>query len=310
MLAEEKSTPPPELVHALIEQRAKMMPDGIALQFGRQYSMTYRQMNKAANGVARQLRGCGKFVPICAQRSLNLVIALLAVMKAGASYVLLSTDAPDERNKFIVEDLGASVVITDDTTQGRFHYSPELRLENLLTKSVYFDQRNLDLQQSPSDCAYVIYTSGTTAKPKGVLISHRAAHCGLISMPAPHPSHPLRQLLCHSPNFSAAQRTILGTLARGGTLCLASKESVTLDLHNTIETMAITTLEVTPSMLKLIDPSTIPHSIQTITLGGELVSTALLDHWADRVELVSAYGLSECTQVSLAHSIRPKRVNR
>lgn len=287
-----------------------MMADAIALQFERQHSMTYRQMNEAANGVARQLHGCGKFVPIAAQRSLNLVIALLAVMKAGASYILLSPDAPDDRNLFIVQDLGASVVVTDETTQGRFLRIPELRLEDLLTKSERLDRTNLDLQQSPSDYAYVVYTSGTTAKPKGVLIPHRAAHCGLTALPVLDPSQPLRQLLCHSPNFSAAQRTILGTLVRGGTLCLASKESITLDLHATIASMAVTTLEVTPSMLKLIDSSAIPDCIRTITLGGELVSAALLDQWAGRVELVSAYGLSECTQVGLKCSTQIKSVNR
>ena len=306
----QKATYSSGLVHALIEQKAKAIPDALALQFERQKSMTYQQMNAAANGVARQLRDCGNFVPIVAQRSLNLVIALLAVMKAGASYVLLSPDAPDDRNKFIIQDLGASVVITDETTQGRFHQVTELHLGDLLAKSERLERDNLNIQQSPGDYAYVVYTSGTTANPKGVLISHYAAYCGLTAMPAPHPFQPLRQLLCHSPNFSAAQRTILGTLARGGTLCLATKESITLDLHDTIASMAITTLEVTPSMLKLIDPSTIPECIRTITLGGELVSTALLDQWANRVELISAYGLSECTQVRFERSIRTKRVNR
>ena len=289
---------PAVLIHFLFEQRAEATPDAIAVQFEHQNCMTYQQLNETANAVARQLVcGRGTFVPIVVQRSLNLVIALLAVMKAGAAYVLLSPDAPNERNKFILEDLRASFVIVDETTHGRFLPCNEISIEDSLAQSQHNDTSNLNIHQVPSDHAYVIYTSGTTGRPKGVLLSHRAACCGLSALPALEPSQPLRQLLCHSPNFSAAQRTILGTLTRGGTLCLASKESLTLRLHDTITQMAVSTLEITPSMLKLIDPDTVPKTIKKITLGGEIVNPLLVDLWARRVELFSAYGLSECTQV-------------
>ena len=299
--AKEHSPSQEGLVHSLIEQTAKTNPDAIALQFERHTSMTYRQLNDTANAVARQLVcGRGTFVPIVAQRSVNLVIALLAVMKTGAAYVLLSPDAPDERNRFIVDDLRASFIITDETTEGRFPQTTEVRIEDLVAKSQRMTashRSNLNIYQATSDYAYVVYTSGTTGNPKGVLLSHHAACCGLAALPAPEASQPLRLLLCHSPNFSAAQRTILGTLTRGGTLCLAGKENLTLGLHETIIEMAVSTLEITPSMLKLIDPSTIPESVRKITLGGECVNPSLVDEWAGRVELVSAYGLSECTQV-------------
>lgn len=291
------------LVHSMIEHVAKINPDATALQFERHTSMTYRQLNETANAVARQLVcGRGSYVPIAAQRSLNLVVALLAVMKTGAAYVLLSPDAPNERNSFIIDDLSASFVITDETTEGRFPHTTEIHIEDLVAESqrmATIHRTNLSIYQSASDYAYVVYTSGTTGNPKGVLLSHRAACYGLSALPLPEASQPLRLLLCHSPNFSAAQRTILGTLTRGGTLCLASKENLTLNLHETITEMAVSTLEITPSMLKLIDPSMIPETVRRITLGGECVNPALVDMWAGRVELLSAYGLSECTQVSL-----------
>lgn len=303
---------PEGLVHSLIEQTAKINPNATALRFERHTSVTYRQLNEAANAVARQLVcGRGTYVPIAAQRSVNMVIALLAVMKAGAAYVLLSPDAPYERNRFIVDDLRSSFIITDETTEGRFPGTTEIRIENLVaeTQRMTSSHRgNLNIYQAPSDHAYVVYTSGTTGNPKGVLLSHHAACCGLSALPSPEGSQPLRLLLCHSPNFSAAQRTILGTLSSGGTLCLASKENLTLNLHETITEMSVSTLEITPSMLKLIDPSEIPETVRKITLGGECVNPALVDEWAGRVELVSAYGLSECTQVGL--NVRSASANR
>lgn len=297
--AAEKILPSPAaLVHSLFERNADALPDHIAVQFEHQRRITYQQLNETANAVARQLVcGRGTFVPIVVQRSLNLVVALLAIMKAGAAYVLLSPDAPNDRNKFIVEDLHAPFVIVDESTKGRLPGSNEILIEDLLAQSKHNDTGNLNIYQASSDRAYVIYTSGTTGRPKGVLLSHHAACCGLSAQPTPEPSQPLRQLLCHSPNFSAAQRTILGTLTQGGTLCLASKESITLRLYDTIIDMAVSTLEITPSMLKLIDPGTVPETVKKISLGGEIVDPSLVALWAGRVELLSAYGLSECTQV-------------
>ncbi|KAI9654957.1 MAG: NRPS [Bathelium mastoideum] len=302
------------LVQTLLEGRARLCPDSIALQFDLHTTMTYRELNEKSNAVARQLVcGRGAFVPIAIQRSPELVVALLAVMKAGAAYVLLSPDAPDDRNNYIIQDLGASFVITDDSTFGRFQGIKQIPIRDLLDRADGTDPwhlSNLNVFMDPSEYAYVVYTSGTTGNPKGVLLSHGAAYRGLSALPRPESAQSLRQLLCHSPNFSAAQRTILGTLVRGGTLCLASKEDLTMQLHQTIIEMRVSSLEITPSMLKLIDPASVPESIKKITLGGEMVSPALVDLWGDRVELTSAYGLSECTQLNMRHRLHPGHSHR
>lgn len=289
------------LVHSLFESQAKKTPDSIAVQFEDQDRLTYQQLNETANAVARQLPWArGTIVPIAISRSTNLIIALLAILKAGASYVLLSTDSPLERNRFIVKDTNASLVIVDSDSRGWFEDVDEVSIEDLVNESHTMSKKHrsdLNNYQEASEVAYVIYTSGTTGRPKGVVLSHAAAYTGLSALAPLDASQSFRQLLCHSPNFSAAQRTILGTLCRGGTLCLASKENITLGLHDTIEKMGISSLEITPSMLRLIDPLTVPVSIKKITLGGEAVSPELVEAWAGRVELISAYGLSECTQV-------------
>lgn len=296
-------------VHGLIELQAKVKPDAIAIAFEVEHSMTYYELNGLANAVARQLVcGRGAIVPIAVSRSINMIVALLAVLKSGAAYTLLSTDSPKDRNQFIVDDTKAPFVIVDKAMYGTFDGTRQVQIEELVAKAEMLSKThysNLDVYQAPTDYAYVIYTSGTTGRPKGVLLSHAAAYAGLCASPALDPVQSFRQLLCHSPNFSAAQRTILGTLSRGGTLCLASKDNITLHLHDIIEQMGISTLEITPSMLKLMEPSMVPQTVKRITLGGEPVGPALVESWADKVELISAYGLSECTQLNFRHSLKP-----
>lgn len=293
-----------KIVHFLFQRRAEKAPNSVALQFEQDIQVTYQQLNELCNVVARQLVcGRGSIIPICIDRSVNMVVSLLAVLKAGAAYVLLSPDSPVERNQFIIGDTKAPFVIVDSSTQHLFDDVPRILIEDLLPNTpdqFHGYQHNLNLYQAPSDTAYVIYTSGTTGTPKGVLLSHQAAFTGLSALPVPTGSKPLKQLLCHSPIFSAAQRTILGTLSRGGTLYLASKESTTSRLLSTVTNLGIESLEITPSMLQLIKPDNLPPSVKTITLGGEPAGPAIAEAWADRVQLFSGYGLSECTQVSHA----------
>lgn len=308
------------LVHALFEDQAAKTPHAVAVQFEQESHMTYAQLNELANAVARQLVcGRGTIVPICMDRSINMIVSLLAVMKTGAAYVLVSPEYPLARKQFILQDTNAPFVLVDAINQGTVGGGSggrpgpsEVVIEKLIADAAdnpASHRLNLDYHQSPSDLAYIIYTSGTTGRPKGAMLSHLAACSGLLALPRPEKHSPLRQLLCHSPVFSAAQRTILGTLVRGGTLCLASKENVTTGLIQTIRDMKIESLEITPTMLRLLTPEQLPESIKKITLGGESVSTGLAAVWADKVELYSAYGLSECTQVFsslfLYHSSSP-----
>jgi non-ribosomal peptide synthetase component F len=290
---------PNGLVHALIERQASKTPDAVAVQFELESQITYRQLNQIANVVARQLVcGRGSIIPICIDRSITMVVALLAVMKAGAAYVLVSPESPVERNQLIMQDTKAPFMLVDSSTRNKSGATREILVEELMDAENVGDlTQNLNIFQSPDEIAYVIYTSGTTGRPKGALLSHGAASTGLVALPAVQDPQGLRQLLCHSPVFSAAQRTILGTLTRGGVLCLASKDKLTTDLVQTITDLQLESLEVTPSMLQLMEPSELPNSIKRIMLGGEVAGPAVVEAWADKVELWTAYGLSECTQV-------------
>ncbi|KAI9873979.1 MAG: hypothetical protein M1830_010338, partial [Pleopsidium flavum] len=284
------------LVHRLFERQVELTPDADALQFEADRPLTYLQLNKVANAVARQLPcGRGDRIPVCMRRSANLIVALLAILKSGAAYVTLDPEIPTERNKFIVEDVGAPWVVSDKSSSGRL--PREVLFEDWISRAGEQDNSNLEVDQKPDDIVYVIYTSGSTGKPKGVLLEHRAAYAGLVAFPfIPN----LRQLFFHNPVFSAAQRSIWSTLKQGGCLCVASKESLTLKIGETINEMRVNTIDVTPSTAALITPGTVP-CLERMTVAGELINPALLPAWIDRVELLNAYGLSENTQFNWRH---------
>lgn len=142
---------------------------------------------------------------------------------------------------------------------------------------------------------------GTTGTPKGVIISHAAASYGIQY-------HSLRQksrwLLFYNPIFSAAQRTILTTLAKGGCLCLASKEMLATRLFETVQTMKVDALGITPSALSMLSPDDAPSCLKMIITVGEPLNDNLVNSWADRVEFRASYGLSECAQLNFSRALQ------
>ena len=298
--SEPLTQPVPGLVHRLVEREAETTPDKEAINFEGQSSLTYAELNRLSNQVARQLKTKrGDNVPVCMDRSPYLIIALIAILKTGAAYVVLDPESPNDRCDFIVSDVQAPLVLTDVLSRNRFAES--LSIEHLVESASQFEGTNLYVRQDPSDIVYIIYTSGSTGKPKGVILEHQAAFTGLDAFPE---LTGLRQLLFHNPVFSAAQRSIWSTLKQGGCLCLARKENLTTRISDMINRMHVNVIDVTPSTASLIDPESVP-TLRRLTVAGELISPALLPIWMGRVELLNAYGLSEVTQINWRHRMLP-----
>ncbi|MEQ1967699.1 amino acid adenylation domain-containing protein [Xenorhabdus nematophila] len=177
-----------QCIHEWIEMFAEQTPDAIALVFGDQ-QLTYTQLNARANRLAHQLRtqgvSTGGRVAVLLPRGIDMITALLAVMKAGAAYVPVDPDFPDDRVQYMLADTEPQCIIS--------HRECASRLVGFAQLSCLLD--HIDLSQSPmtnipkqsigltaSALAYVIYTSGSTGKPKGVMVSHSAVNNFLISM--------------------------------------------------------------------------------------------------------------------------------
>ncbi|HEX8146261.1 MAG TPA: condensation domain-containing protein, partial [Pyrinomonadaceae bacterium] len=163
-------------VHQLFEEQAARTPEAVAVVFGRE-ALTYAELNGRANRLARRLREHGvrpeSRVGVCAERSADLVAALLAVLKAGGAYVPLDPSYPSERLAFMLEDAGVRVLLAQERLAGELprHDARVVCLDAGREEFAAEDETNLDNVAAPDNLAYVIYTSGSTGRPKGVCVT-------------------------------------------------------------------------------------------------------------------------------------------
>ncbi|WP_036836255.1 AMP-binding protein, partial [Photorhabdus temperata] len=174
-----KTTYPDSLcIHQLFEQQVERTPDATALIYEEQ-TLSYAELNARANRLARQLieQGVcpGDQVALLLERSTELVVAQLAVLKAGAVYVPVDPDVPDERKNWLISDCAARLLLTDTRTEIPAGLAvPLCRLPDGKNTNSEQDGINPDLPRSSTDLAYIMYTSGSTGTPKGILVPHRA----------------------------------------------------------------------------------------------------------------------------------------
>jgi len=219
----------------LFEEQVKSYPNNIALVFEEQ-SLSYQEVNQKANQLAHFLHQNYQIKPdtligICVERSLDMAIALLGVLKAGAAYVPVDPSYPEERIKYILENSKISLLLTqsfiNDKLSGFFsEFSGQLISLNRLN----FESlpcHNLALQTKPNNLAYVIYTSGSTGQPKGVMVEHKGL-CNLalaeIETFGVHPSSRVLQFASFS--FDAFIWEVLMAWGGGATLYLGNKDNL------------------------------------------------------------------------------------
>ena len=303
----------PSHIAKLFEKQVRSSPKAPAVKYELDAPVTFEELDRIASRLASGLPiNRQTFVPVCMDRSVNFIASLIAILKSGAAYVILDPEGALPRNQHIVEDCEAKIVLTDRRYASMFKQS--CIVEDL--QGLHYESPNslhhpsLSKDFSSEDPAYVIYTSGSTGVPKGVVLSHRAATSGMAHFSL---NGRRRWLLFYNPIFSAAQRTMMATLVKGGCLLLASRKSLTTSLGKTINDMRADALGITPSALSLLSPSEVP-TLKQITLVGEQVGQSLLDTWCDCVELRNTFGLSECTQLNfgtkLSKSSDPRIVGR
>ncbi|TKI90077.1 non-ribosomal peptide synthetase, partial [Bacillus cereus] len=171
--------PKEKTIQELFEEQVKQTPEKIAIQHADR-SMTYLELNKKSNQLARKLREKGvkngQVVGILAKHSLEIVIAIWGVIKAGGTYLPIDPSYPEDRIRYILNDSGTTLLLTDYTNEGNLEYLGEKI--NICDQKLYEgDNANLNLVNAPNDPIYIIYTSGTTGNPKGTVITQ----CGLVN---------------------------------------------------------------------------------------------------------------------------------
>jgi amino acid adenylation domain-containing protein len=305
-----------QCIHQLFEQQVLNNPNAIAVRFDEQF-LTYSQLNQRANQLARYLQKLGvdndSLVGISLERSLEMIVALLAVLKAGATYLPLDPSYPQERLFSILEDAQPTVLLTQKT-----------QLKNLLqypTHMVCLDadwqnisqnsDKNLDSFVTSENLAYVIYTSGSTGKPKGVLIPHSALinhSYAIIKIYNLQITDNVLQFA--SINFDVAAEEIYPTLLSGATIILRPHAVVPTitEFHELINQEQLTVLNLPASYwhewVSVLDnlQINIPNSVHLVIVGNEKVLPERLMTWQKiagrRVRWLNAYGLTETTITS------------
>ena len=301
----------------LFEEQAGKTPGNTALVFGEE-TLTYQQLNGRSNQLAHYLISQevkpGSLVPLYIERSTEMMIGMLGIMKAGAAYVPIDTDFPPDRICYMLQDAGAAIVVSNKLSRDKLP-------SNILLTIVEIDGDQLNLQPtsnlpikpSGSQLAYVIYTSGSTGKPKGVMIEHRNLldyYYGL--------NKNIQVSECSSFALVSTIATDLGntviyaSLLSGGALHILSKELVSNIeyLHNYFNENKIDCLKIVPSHWKALSAENnllLPQKL--LIFGGEALQVGVVE--LIRLEgtpcrIVNHYGPTETTIGKLLHEVKPE----
>jgi len=300
--------------HTLFERQARQRSDSVVLVY-EDHQLSFDELNRRANQLSQYLRSLGvgpeARVGLLLERSVEIVVGLLGVMKAGASYLPLDSSYPTERLAYMLEDVQASVLIT------------ERALLNLLPErsSVVCLDRDWELigqycdkapagPSMPENLAYVIYTSGSSGRPKGVGIEHRQLVNYIETISARLKLQPGWRMAMVSTFAADLGHTMLyPSLCLGGELHLVSEERCR-DPRMWMEHQSerqIDCLKITPTHLEALVEDAAGLPLNRLILGGEACSSALVKHvkqLSPRCEIYNHYGPTECTVGAVTHRLK------
>ncbi|MCK4870550.1 MAG: amino acid adenylation domain-containing protein [Gammaproteobacteria bacterium] len=310
------------LVHQRFEQIAAQYYQKNAVVCGHKV-LSYGELNVQANILANKLIALGlkakALVPICIDRSIDLIIGILAILKAGYAYVPLDPTHPEERHSFIINDVKASIILTQSSLADRFsaHDLVVIKLEDCLASAEEIDKSNPCCSVLGDDLAYIIYTSGTTGKPNGVLIRHLSITNLMRSAEdLLHISSGDVWAFFHSVAFDFSVWEIFGALAFGGKLVIVSDvvRQSPEKFYKLLVDEKVTILNQTPGMFFQLCsyardfPRKNNLQLRYIVFGGEKLSTRHIKPWIEvygliTPELINMYGITETTVHTTFHRI-------
>jgi len=290
-------------LHKIIEAWAARTPNAIAVFFEGE-TLTYRELNARANRLARMLRrqgaGVGSHVGVSMKRSLEMIVGLLAILKAGAAYTPLDPFLPEERLRLIATDAALRVILT----RGRRVKVKDALIVDLADGFGEGESdRDFDSGVENGDLAYVIYTSGSTGQPKGVMIPHRGVVNWLIWMRNAFGVTPADVVLKKAPlTFDVSAWELFLPLISGARLVLADSDRQydPTYLANLLASTRVTIAQFVPSLMRsFFELERLPDlsSLRHVMCGGEVLPPKLQNTFLQRTtsELCNSYGPTECS---------------
>ena len=286
-------------IHRLFEQQVERTPEAIALAFAER-RMTYGELNQRANQLAHYLRALGvgpeSFTGLMLQRSPEMIVALLAVLKTGGAYVPLDPASPPSRLAYILDDARVSVVVTERRLADRL--PPAVRIVDIDDNATaQHSKSNPRSWTSGRNAVYAIYTSGSTGAPKGTVIEHHSV-CNLVAdfVESFAISRESCVLQFASLGFDASVEEIFTALITGARLCLVSRETL-LSGRGLIEyaqEQGVTVATLPPSMLGMLNPDDWPE-LETMVSAGERCPAEVAARWSKNRLFINGYGPTETT---------------
>ncbi len=313
-------------LHQLIEKQAALTPDAVAI-IHEARSLTYQGLNQRANQLAHYLVTLGvkaeQLIGICVERSPEMIVAFLGVLKAGAAYVPIDPTYPEARRQHILADANVEITLTQTDLAPMMAADGNQLIcldaaDSMLAQQSQenLGQENLGISLRDEQLAYVIYTSGSTGNPKGVMAHHRGlVNYSLALAEALELTAADRMLQFSTMSFDFIVSEVYPTLATGGALVLRSDEMVTstqafLDFISATEVSVIqfTTAfwhELVSGLERL--NATLPQSLRLLLFGGEKASLALCQQWIEKIgdypRLFNAYGPTEATVITTLYDV-------
>ncbi|RCX18353.1 amino acid adenylation domain-containing protein [Anaerobacterium chartisolvens] len=290
-------------IHELFEARVEQSPDSIAAAF-EEKTLTYRQLNEKANQLAHLLqeKGVGpeKVVGIITERSIESIVGILGILKAGGCYLPIDPAYPNERLEFMLEDAGVSILVTGQQLLEKLPSAYKGEVVCLDRDSALVAAKpstNPNSGVKPQNLAYIIYTSGSTGKPKGVMVEHKGL-CNLTEAQIRefNLSPSSRVLQFASLSFDASVSEIFTTLISGATLFMGQRESLMpgQQLNKVMSDLGITTITLSPSALVVLQTDGL-EALDTVISAGEACSASVAEKWAGKCRFINAYGPTEGT---------------
>ncbi len=300
--------PREKTIHQLFEEQVELYPNKTAISF-QNVELTYRELNTKANQLAHILKAEGisnnDIVALCVERSIDVVIGMLAILKSGGAYLPIDVDYPQERKSYLLTNSQAKYIVTSKDTDVAVSENCKIITVDYNVMSTYSSDTIYN-QNKPSDLAYIIYTSGTTGLPKGVQISHNNV-VRLFkneNFQFSFSSHDVWTLF-HSHCFDFSVWEMYGALLFGGRLIVLSKEEAkdTVQFIKILQQEKVSVLNQTPSafynlMAVAEQQDDVLNKLKYVIFGGEALAPSKLKKWKvkyPQTKLINMYGITETT---------------
>lgn len=304
-----KNKYPDKTIHKLFEEQVERTPYEVAVSY-EDTEITYKELNEKSNRVARELikRGVssGKVVGILMDTSIEMVMAIFGVLKAGGAFLPINTGHPAERVKFILEDSSAVLLLTNRIFEGKLPFGCKMLTVESAVNSCS-DSSNIGYISEPDDLAYIIYTSGTTGKPKGVMIEHKGIFNTIMfrkELFQLNKEDVTLQLFSYS--FDGFMTSFFTPVVSGAKVVLLNEMGVKdpHTLKNSIVKHGVTHFIMVPplykALLELLEPQDMKN-LRIVVLAADKLSPAIVSESKQKnpeLEIVNEYGPTECSVLS------------